>query len=36
MQSILNAARLDEAFCVAALALVGLKQVWPDAPDFVN
>lgn len=36
MQSILNASRLDEAFCIAALALVGLKQVWPDAPDFVN
>lgn len=36
MRSMLSADGLDEALCVAGLALVGLKQVWPDAPDFAT
>lgn len=36
IRSELSADGLDEALCVAALALAGLKQVWPDAPDFVS
>ncbi len=34
MRSVLSADGLDEALCIAALALAGLKEVWPDAPDF--
>lgn len=33
MRSILSAQGLDEALCIAALAVAGLRQVWPDAPD---
>ena len=36
MRSILSADGLDETICVATLALAGLKQVWPDAPDFAS
>ena len=36
MRSVLSDDGLDEALCLAALALAGLKQVWPDAPDFVS
>jgi hypothetical protein len=36
MRSVLSADGRDEALCIATLALVGLKEVWPDAPDFVS
>lgn len=36
MRSVLSANGLDEPLCLAALALAGLKQVWPSAPDFVS
>ncbi|WP_195845749.1 phage exclusion protein Lit family protein [Burkholderia pseudomallei] len=36
IRSVLSAGRLDEALCVAGLALVGLKQIWADAPDFAS
>lgn len=36
MRSILNAEGLDEALCIAELALAGLKQVWPNTPDFIG
>ena len=36
MRALLSADELDEALCIAALALAGLKHVWPGAPDFVS
>lgn len=34
MRRFMSVDGLDEALCIAALSLAGLKQVWPDAPDF--
>ncbi|CAN7170593.1 phage exclusion protein Lit family protein [Variovorax paradoxus] len=36
MRCLLSADGLDEALCIVGLSLTGLKQVWPNAPDFLG
>ncbi|RQQ45889.1 phage exclusion protein Lit family protein [Burkholderia stagnalis] len=36
MRDVLSVNGLDEALCMVGLSLAGLKQVWPNAPDFLG